>query len=138
MKVEEEQFEYVEKEVETYVCDRCGDYMGEEPDHQVVLNPRIRLEDYGGSLTTSRGSDREDAIVREMNEKKPKRLMDPDTSSSQEDNSFEWCSGCKQEVFGGSKTPDAVSEPPQNIDMGGFGIALVVLVILILLLLIFL
>lgn len=99
-RITEEEHETIEKEVDTYRCDKCGSYMGESVDCDIVVNPRLKFtkRSYTPALLSQRGSE-ETEMFRKMNVKGPKSLHGPDRVKTREDKKLDWCTDCTAETF---------------------------------------
>lgn len=116
MKVTEEEVNVIEEEVTVYLCDRCGDKIGEDVDNTVVTNPRLitypdmkSLSHYemvlGEEATSENIQKLQNERKRTFHELDEFHNVD-DRIRTSGDEEWEWCGACVREVFKGtSVTP---------------------------------
>lgn len=143
MRVTEQEHEVNEKEVDVYICDRCGDEMGEEPDNVIHANPRIKMTKHYGSAASppSQRHKRTKTVKVGDNFSRGPGHGDPDQVDAIVEDKMEWCDSCVNKVFYPSRLQQSVAklirmddETLETIVMTGIiGVATLVVVLLILL-----
>ena len=99
IEVQETQHEVVTEEEDEYLCDKCGDSMGERPDHDVSLNPHFMVERRSNHALGSRRGDVDIERTFPAEDEYIRRLSDSRITASRDD-SFDVCHGCAREMFG--------------------------------------
>jgi len=98
MEVEEPEY-YVEEKTRTeYYCDFCEENMGEDTDHEVTLNPRIKIRERIRSGHTGLGRRESRVLTREINETFSGSTTQ-DRLEAERDECFDCCSDCANEMF---------------------------------------
>lgn len=108
---------YVEEDTrEEYFCDFCGSEMGEEPEHEVVLNPRIEAEPRPSAYTLS--PDRDNTVINRIDEPVG-GSMGHDRLRSKCDDEFDCCATCANEMFSLGLFSNDSSRPGLTRQVGG-------------------
>jgi hypothetical protein len=96
VEVKESDYYVEEKTREEYYCDFCNHKMGDEVDHEVTLNPRIKIRRRARSYPITQRSEAE-VLTREY--QKTVRGNRDDRMSAERDECFDCCEDCAEEIF---------------------------------------
>jgi hypothetical protein len=89
---------YVEEETtEEYYCDFCGDGVGENPDHEVSLNPRIEKEKEKRGHNVLNTTRETVATIRSLNESVT--CGSSGRKYAKRDDTYDCCRSCAHEMF---------------------------------------
>jgi len=99
--VEESEFYVKEETREEYYCDFCEEGMGENPDHGVSVNPRIRIEPWtrAGVTRSERRRDRKSRVLTHKLNTRVTGDKDMDKLHADRDSVHDCCDSCASEMF---------------------------------------
>jgi len=104
MKVTEKEYEVIERQVDNYFCDNCGEEMGTEPEHKLSINPTIQIVDdssYSGNSSVIDETRQVDNLLSSYGDK----------VTQKQDRQMVLCSSCSKETpksVKGTKTVSGV------------------------------
>lgn len=109
VEVEEPEYYVEEKTREEYYCDFCEEGMDDSADHEVTLNPRIKIEERIRSGHTGLGERKTKVATREFKEV-VRGSTSRDRMHAECDERFDCCDECAGQIFGRGGEPSGSSE----------------------------